>query len=166
MTNLKLNQKILVQSSCYFGGQLIELDKTSVYDVIDGRVKMENNNNWGACPTRDRKDVISTEEEAEAFFKKKVEMHKDSLNKNKDDVFLVKDDKGRNSVSIFRYRKQEPITSLREGTGDVYVATGGSNACYYTDVEIRIPQGSNYSPFCDTLEEALEEFKTKVVNNL
>ena len=65
MKPLSLNQKILVQSSNYYGGQLIELHNTSVYDVVDGRVKMEKNHNWGACPTRDRSEAVSTEEEEE-----------------------------------------------------------------------------------------------------
>jgi hypothetical protein len=119
MENLKLNQKILVDSSCYFGGQIIELDKTSVYDVIDGRVTMENNNNWGACPTRSRNQVVSTEAEAEVFFNKKIQSFKKRELFNEEDVYLVKDDTGRNSVSLFRYRKQKSTTSLREGTRGV-----------------------------------------------
>tara|TARA_B100000768_G_C11073038_1_gene287426 strand:- start:127 stop:630 length:504 start_codon:yes stop_codon:yes gene_type:complete len=167
MKPLSLNQRILVQSSNYYGGQLIELHKTSVYDVIDGRVKMKKNHSWGGCPTRERSQTISTEEEAENFFNARFTRLKESGDLDEEAVYLVKDDTSRNSVSVFAYKKQKSVSSLREGTKEVYAhINSNGSSCFYTQEQFEFPQGSTQHIFCDTLEEALIEFKTKIMNNL
>ena len=156
-TQLRLNQRILVNSTAYYGGQVIETDITNVHDVVNDRVVMTNNHNWGACPTRKRSQVIANGEEAGAFFDKVFKRLIDEKHIRKNELYLVKHDIRRQAVSVFRYFKMESVNSLRDGSYDRYEPSG-SNWMFYT-TGYRVSQNSvNIAPLVRTIEEARAKY--------
>tara|TARA_R110000868_G_scaffold411024_1_gene701376 strand:+ start:881 stop:1393 length:513 start_codon:yes stop_codon:yes gene_type:complete len=156
-TQLRLNQRILVNSTAYYGGQVIETDITNVDDVVNDRVVMTNNHNWGACPSRNRTEVIANVEDAGNFFDKKFNRLIEEGHIRETELYLVKHDAGRNSVSVFRYFKSGSVNSLRDGSYDRYEPSG-SNWMFYT-TGYRVPQNSkNIAPLVKTIEEARAKY--------
>ena len=160
-TELSLNQAILVESSAYFGSQIIELDLTKVHDVKNGRVIMTKNHNWGACPSRDRSKVISNAEEAGIYFDMKFGkylafMKEHNLNVDNNLYYVFYCD-SRSSVMVYNYVKVRSVDSLRDGKYDEYEPRGSqSDWCYYTN-GFRFRDGDTL-PFHNTIADIREAF--------
>ena len=130
MNGLKLNQKILVDSSCYFNDEILKLEKTRVRDAEKtsrGVVVTMTDGHWGACPTRNMTDVVATEEDIEKIFNSHVlpniERKGLTIGQGKGKTILVVEDKNyeRGGAILIEYLTfQETKETLAEGVYDVY----------------------------------------------
>lgn len=137
MNGLKLNQKILVNSSCYFGDEILKLEKTKVADAeMTPRgviVRMtDEENNWGACPTRKMSDVVATEEDIDKIFNSHVlpmiERKKLAIGAGKGKTLLVIENKnferGGGKITITYFTHSSTRETLSEGKFEEYISRG------------------------------------------
>jgi hypothetical protein len=77
MNDLKLNQTIFANSTCYFNGEVIQICKTTLADAItEGNrtvIKLGGGHNWGCIPTRERHLVIANKKDIRPFISERIE---------------------------------------------------------------------------------------------
>lgn len=163
MEGLKLNQKILADSTCYFSsGQIVELCPTTLKDARNTtngiRIDLGGGHNWGACPTRERSRVIAQVDDLKKFFETKLsrkEGIEERVNSGKS-LLRVYHNQNNQVLYVVEFRKGQEVDSLREGKYVVYE----ENSFFKEYIKVynnNIPLG-----FYSTIEEAFKALENKV----
>ena len=167
MENLKLGQIIFVTTTLLLDGEIFKLHKTKLEDAITDRfgthIRMANDNNWGACPTRSRDQVVTNRQELDALLDKSegYKHHKQgNIDNPKKNVYKASFSVSRQEVTIQRFQFNQNITSLKEGSYSEYICKGSLGTTTLKVYNEELP-----SNFFYTMEEAVKEVG-EIVNDL
>jgi hypothetical protein len=152
MKDLKLNQRILADSTWYSRGQVVELCLTTLKDALNTprgvEIILGEGHSWGCIPTRDRNRVIANIGDLRGFFDEKIS-RKEGLEqrlKEGKSVLRVYENKHNKTLYVVEFTKQGEVNSLRDGnyiefsdngfSGKIIkVYNGNFGAEFYTDIE-------------------------------
>jgi len=171
MKNLKLNQRILVNSSCYFKEEIFKFEKTRLADASkteDGyRVRMTDGH-WGACPTRDKSEVIACEGDidriVERFFTAQLEKSSLEIGQGKGKSLLIVENvnhKSGGQVVVKSVRFVGAEETLREGKSDKYSAE-----TFMGSISLKIKDEVMPYGVFDNIEQAKERLTELLKNSL
>lgn len=130
MNDLRLNQVIFADSSCYFNEEIIQICRTTLVDAITdsyGRVsiKLGGGHNWGCIPSRERASVIANKEDIRPFIERKIARKNKKLSElstptnlteqlEQGKLVLVLEER-RGEFSLVPFKLQNTYSSLSEG---------------------------------------------------
>lgn len=130
MNDLRLNQTIYANSTCYFDGEIVEICKTTLKDATshsNGKVeiKLGGGHNWGCIPTRSRDNIIANESDIRPFIERKIARKNDTLSQNRiptnlseqleqGKTLLVVEER-RDEIILYAFELYQTYNSLLEG---------------------------------------------------
>lgn len=159
MKDLRLNQRIYVTTTCYVCDQLFKLERTTVSDVLTRNNKVDvvlGNGHFGACPTRQRNQVVGNIEELRAVFESEIDTKAESV-KSVYGVSITP-----TQISISKYKFHETRESLANGKESIYYGinrfSGGARMVVRND---ELPKGYFFN-----IEDAYNEFAKLIENDL
>lgn len=173
MKNFKLNQKLLVNSSCYFRGEIFKFEKTRLADASkteDGyRVRMTSGH-WGACPTRDKSEVVAFESDidriVERFFTAKLEESTLEIGQGKGKSLIIVEDEnygndGRGHIVVRYIKYKSTEETMREGKYDKYYISQFAGSC-----TLKIRDGVMPYGVFDNIKQAEEKLREFLKRNV
>lgn len=153
MNSLKLNQRILADSTCYFSsGQIVELCPTTLNDARNTpngiRIDLGGGHDWGCIPSRERKSVIAEIGDLREFFDKKISSKEgiEQRLKNGKSIIRVYQNGNNTVLYVVEFKKHEEVDSLKDGkyvvfrddrsiSSSVKVINGNLPQGFYTNIE-------------------------------
>jgi len=116
MNDLKLNQTIFANSTCYFNGEVIQICKTTLADAItEGNrtvIKLGGGHNWGCIPTRERHFVIANKKDIRPFISERIERRNKSYLEQKSLGLTELLESGKILLCVENYRDRVQLTIL------------------------------------------------------
>jgi hypothetical protein len=162
MKDIKLDQNILADSSCYFDkSYMLIVYKTTVKDVVNQKdIILGGGHDWGACPSRRREDVIAKPNDAENLLMAHIKC-RDLENFIKTKKVLFQIDARENGIYVKLFVATERVDSLREGKYILYKSYQSSYSSFKFAEGSKIPES-----MATSLEDAVKKLKKAVKKTL
>jgi len=174
MKDLKLNQKILSSTTSSEHGDIVTARLTTLVDAIEKNGKLKivlGEGHWGACPDRERDEIIANKKDIKSYFKKESDwMLKAGLEKrNVDYVNLVKERKGIFLVEFWEGNGyltvkfldyMGKVNSLKDGEFNTY----GNRDKYSVSLKVKV--GETHPKIFRSLEDAYKQFEKLAIGAL
>jgi len=164
MNGLKINQKILADSTSYFyETQIVELCPTTLKDARNTpqgiQIDLGGGHSWGCIYSRNRDRVIANKKDLAEFFKKKIDKKKgleDRLKEGKS-LLRVYENKNNGVLYVVEFKYAGSVDSLKDGKYTKFKSE-------YEFISVRdknIPKG-----FYDNIDETFKVLNELVVSHL
>jgi hypothetical protein len=161
MDGLKINQKILADSTCYFSAsQVIELCPTTLKDAVNTQrgivIELGVGHNWGACPNRSRDRVIAKAGDLKVFFDVKISRKEGLEERLKAGKSLLRVHQNQNNKVLYveEFSFYQNVDSLREGKYTEFKKQDS----FMTET-LKVYGGNIPHGFYTTLEDTFKEFE-------
>jgi hypothetical protein len=173
MKDLKLNQKILSNTTSSFEGDIVKAYQTTLVDAIERNGKLKiilGEGHWGSCPDRTREEIIANKKDIKSFFEieSKRALRWNLEQKHKDVLALVKERKGiflvefssNNYLTVKFLYYRGKFKSLKDGEFNTY----GTSDC--GEGYLRVKVGETHPNIFRTLEDACKQFEKLAIKAL
>jgi hypothetical protein len=161
---MKLGQKIFVTTTLLLKPQIFKLHLTAIQDAYTNssekemRIKMGDNHNWGACPTRLRSEVVIEPSDLDTILSTRSEWLDKKREKEAGNKQLYYIEFRVNDLSICELSYSNTINSLKEGHYKAYSSEGAIGS-----VQMKIPVGQELPEDCfHSIDEAFKVYKEKL----
>jgi hypothetical protein len=161
MDGLKINQKILADSTCYFSdSQVIELCPTTLIDAVNTQrgivIELGGGHNWGACPDRSRDRVVAKAGDIKPFFDMKISRKEGLEERLKAGKSLLRVYQNPNNKELYveEFSFSQKVDSLKDGK-----YTEFKKQSSFMRETLKVYGGNIPHGFYTTLEDTFKEFE-------